>query len=163
MEAERLVDMCRRALAGSRSAPDVMAEVWQAQTLAAAVGARLAAAGPAELRAEARGLSETGGAAGAGPDHPTVPAGGARAARLTEVADVRSTLTGLGLLLGDVGIALVAVACETGDDSLYWQCIEAIDAADESVDHLHTMLRRLTDQERDRARERDGPYGALRG
>ncbi|WP_237694586.1 DUF6099 family protein, partial [Streptomyces sp. SID2563] len=46
MEAERLVAVIRQALAQSRGTPDIIAEAWQAQALAQAVGSRLAAAGP---------------------------------------------------------------------------------------------------------------------
>lgn len=78
-------------------------------------------------------------------------------------------MTGLGALLGEVGMALVAVACDTDEESLYWQCIEAIDATDESLDRVHGMLRRLAEQDRERqhdlerGRGRDGPRGAVRG
>lgn len=144
-----------------------MAEAWQAQALARTVGGQLVRCGPAELRTEARGLSEIGGRGAAVLDHPMVPAGAARAAQLSEVADVYRTLSALGLLLGDVGIALVGVACDTEEDGLYWQCIEAIDAVDESIDRVDGMLRRLAEQEREReqaqGRERDGPYGVIRG
>ncbi|MYW08656.1 hypothetical protein GT034_09925, partial [Streptomyces sp. SID2563] len=128
----------------------------------------LAAAGPKELRAEAGALSETGGRSSGALDHPAARAGVARAARLTEVADPRAALTGLAALLGEVGMALVGVACETDEQSLYWQCMEAIDAADESTDRVHSMLRLLDEREREqredleRGRERDGPHGILR-
>ncbi|MEK9523669.1 DUF6099 family protein [Streptomyces sp. NPDC087908] len=156
MEAERLVALGRHALAESGSAQDIVAEAWQAQALAQAIGSRLALCGPQELRGEARGLSEIG-------EYPAWAAGGPRAARLSEVADPRGALTALGELLGEVGIALVAVACATDDEGLYWQCIEAIDAADESSDRVRGMLRRLAvrDGERarppDAARDRAGP------
>ncbi|MER7811802.1 DUF6099 family protein [Streptomyces sp900116325] len=169
MEAERLIGVSRRALAQSRGTPSIMAEAWQAQALAQAIGDRLAASGPKELRGEARGLSEIGGRGSGGPDHPVVRTGVARAAQLSEVADPRATLTGLGALLGEVGMALVAVACDTDEEGLYWQCIEAIDAADESLDRVHGMLRRLAEQDRERqhdlerGRGRDGPRGAVRG
>ncbi|MFD9499374.1 DUF6099 family protein [Streptomyces sp. NPDC060035] len=167
MEAERLIEAGRRALAASRGTPAIMAEAWQAQALARTVGGQLVRCGPAELRTEARGLSEIGGRGAAVLDHPMVPAGAARAAQLSEVADVSATLSALGLLLGDVGIALVGVACDTEEDGLYWQCIEAIDAVDESIDHVYGMLRRLAEQEQEReqaqGRERDGPYGVIRG
>ncbi|MEW1889605.1 DUF6099 family protein [Streptomyces sp. NPDC048567] len=168
MEAERLVAVIRQALAQSRGTPDIIAEAWQAQALAQAVGSRLAAAGPKELRAEAGALSETGGRSSGALDHPAARAGVARAARLTEVADPRAALTGLAALLGEVGMALVGVACETDEQSLYWQCMEAIDAADESTDRVHSMLRLLDEREREqredleRGRERDGPHGILR-
>lgn len=93
----------------------------------------------------------------------------ARAAQLSEVADPRAALTGLGALLGEVGIALVGVACETDEQGLYWQCMEAIDAADESTDRVRGMLRLLDERDRERrqdlerGRERDGPHGVLHG
>lgn len=162
MEAERLIATGRNALARSREALDIVAEAWQAQALAQAVGHHLALAGPLELRGEARGLSEIGGGRGM-VDHPALRTGGLRAAQLTEVGDTRVALTALSALLGEVGIALVGVACVTDEEGLYWQCIEAIDAADESNDRVRGMLRRLAVRERDRppdvARERAGPAG----
>ncbi|WP_326700438.1 DUF6099 family protein [Streptomyces sp. NBC_01754] len=185
MEAERLIEAGRRALAASRGAPAVMAEAWQAQALARTVGGRLARCGPAEVRSEARELSEIGGLGTVVSGHPAVPVGEVRASLLTEVTDTRAALTALGCLLGEVGIALVGVACDT-EDGLYWQCIEAIDAVDESVDRVHAMLRRLAElpppdhgcegacehahereggppHEREPGRGRDGPREALRG
>ncbi|MET8503248.1 DUF6099 family protein [Streptomyces sp. NPDC015232] len=158
MEAERLIATGRHALAESRVALDIVAEAWQAQTLAQAIGSHLAACGPMELRAEARGLSEIGGARGT-VEHPALRTGGPRAARLTGVADARAALTALGALLGEVGIALVGVACATDEEGLYWQCIEAIDAADEAGDRVRAMLRRLAVRER----ERDRPPDPARG
>jgi hypothetical protein len=143
MDAERLIGVSRYALAQSREVPDIVAEAWQAQALAQAIGDRLAVCGPPELRGEARGLSEIGGRGCGVLDHPMVRSGGVRAARLSGVADVRGTLIRLNILLGDVGIALVGIACATDEEGLYWQCIEAIDAADESSDRVRGMLRRL--------------------
>ncbi|MEU8705547.1 DUF6099 family protein [Streptomyces sp. NPDC048565] len=167
MEAERLIAAGRSALAGSTGAPAVMAEAWQAQALARAVGGQLARSGPPELRTEARGLSETCALGSAVLDHPLVPAGGARASQLTEVEHVPRALAALLLLLGEAGIALVGVACGTEEEGLYWQCIEAIDAVDESVDRVQGMLRLLAEQEREHEheleRERDGPFGVIHG
>ncbi|WEH36390.1 DUF6099 family protein [Streptomyces sp. AM 4-1-1] len=161
MEAERLVGVSRRALADCRGALETLTEAWQAQALAQAIGGRLALCGPPELRGEAFGLDETGGRGGGGSlDHPVVGPGGARAAQLSEVADPRATLTALGELLGEVGTALVAVACATDEEGYYWQSIEAIDAADESMDRVHGMLRRLA--ERDRGRDRDRERNRVR-
>ncbi|MFD0371693.1 DUF6099 family protein [Streptomyces sp. NPDC127114] len=160
MEAERLIATGRHALAESRVALDIVAEAWQAQALAQAIGSHLALCGPMELRTEARGLSETVGGRG-GVDHPVLRTGGLRAAQLTGVGDARTALTALGALLGEVGIALVGVACATDEEGLYWQCIEAIDAADEAGDRVRAMLRRLAVRDRDRppdpARGRAGP------
>ncbi|AWK11760.1 hypothetical protein DDQ41_25775 [Streptomyces spongiicola] len=145
----------RRALAECRVAFDVVAEAWQAQALAQAVGGLLAVSGPQELRGEARGLSEASGRAGILADPAALRSGGPRAAQLTEVANPWRALDALGTLLGEVGIALVGVACDTDEEGLYWQCIEAIDAADESSDHVRAMLQRLALCERDRERRRD--------
>ncbi|WP_234335116.1 DUF6099 family protein [Streptomyces sp. NRRL S-118] len=159
MDAERLIVAGRGALARSTVALDIVAEAWQAQALARAIGHHLALCGPRELRSEARGLCDTGGREVTGPDHPALRGGGIRAAQLTGVADVRGALLGLGALLGEVGIALVGVACATDEEGLYWQCIEAIDAADESNDRVRMMLRRLTVRQRGRppGAGRDGP------
>ncbi|MEU1123800.1 DUF6099 family protein [Streptomyces sp. NPDC005899] len=165
MEAERLIQAGRRSLAESRGAPAVMAEAWQAQALARAVGGQLVRCGPSELRTDARGLSEIGAACAPVLGHPMVPVTGARAAQLSEVTEPGRTLAALALLLGEVGMALVGVACGTEEEGLYWQCIEAIDAVDESVDRVHGMLRRLAEREREQEAEqmRDGPYGVIRG
>lgn len=53
----------------------------------------------------------------------------------------------LGGLLGDVGIALVGIACAADDEATYWSCVEAIDAADEARDRVRDMLRKLADRE----------------
>lgn len=82
MEAERLIALGRHGLAESGTAQDIVAEAWQAQALAQAIGNQLALCGPQELRGEARGLSEIG-------EYPAWGAGGPRAAQLTEVADPR--------------------------------------------------------------------------
>ncbi|KQX55401.1 MULTISPECIES: DUF6099 family protein [unclassified Streptomyces] len=148
MEAERLIALGRHALAESGTAQDIVAEAWQAQALAQAIGNHLALGGPQELRGDARGLSEIG-------EYPAWGAGGPRAAQLTEVADPAGALTALGALLGEVGIALVGVACATDEEGLYWACIEAIDAADESSDRVRGMLRRLAVRDGERARPPD--------
>lgn len=143
MDAERLVGVSRNVLAGSADARAVLAEAGQAQALAQAIGSRLAYGGPAELRAEARELAEAG-ERGGGVGPPALRGGAEiRAARLTGVADVRGALTALDGLFDEVGIALVAVACATDEEGLYWQCIEAIDAADETRDRLGGLLRGL--------------------
>ena len=53
----------------------------------------------------------------------------------------------VGGLLGEVGIALVGVASSADDEATYWQCMEAIDAADESRDRVLEMLRKLADRD----------------
>ncbi|MET9151267.1 DUF6099 family protein [Streptomyces griseoflavus] len=147
MDAVRLIVTSRRALAASGGVPEMLAEVWQAQALAQAMGSRLAVLGPPELRGEARGLTELAGRGCGVLDAPEFAPGELRAAQLTELGDARQALMCLGGLLGEVGIALVAVACSVDDEAMYWQCMEAIDAADESRDRVLEMLRRLADRD----------------
>ncbi|MEU2182224.1 DUF6099 family protein [Streptomyces thermolilacinus] len=154
MDAERLITLSRSDLAESRAVPDIMASAWQAQCLAQAIGDHLALFGPREVRGEARGLGETGGRGVVGPDHPARRPGASAASQLSEVLDPRGTLLALGALLGEVGMALVGVACATDEEGLYWQCIEAIDAADEAGDRVRVMLRRLPVPDRSRPPER---------
>ncbi|MFC3349395.1 DUF6099 family protein [Streptomyces echinoruber] len=147
MDAVRLILASRRALAASGEAQETMAEVWQAQALAQAIGSRLAVFGPPELRGEALGLTELAGRGCGVLDAPDLDPGQLRAARLTVLDDARQVLLCLGSLLGEVGIALVGMASAAADEGTYWQCMEAIDAADESRDRVLEMLRRLADRD----------------
>ncbi|MEV7413722.1 DUF6099 family protein [Streptomyces sp. NPDC089919] len=153
MDAVRLIAAGRHALAQSVTTGDTVAEAWQAQALAQAIGSWLAVTGPPELRTEARGLGEAGGRGCGVLDRQALGMDGKaeaspRSQQLSGVADIRQALLGMAALLGEVGIALVSVACATDDEGLYWHCIEAIDAADESSDRVRAILRRLTDRER---------------
>ncbi|MFG2501875.1 DUF6099 family protein [Streptomyces sp. NPDC048441] len=147
MEAMRLIEASRHALALSQEPSDIVAEVWQSQALAQAIGSRLAVAGPPELRSEALGLSEVGGRGCGALDAPGLGKEGIRAARLTGIGQAHELLRGLDELLGEVGIALVGVAMGADDEGVYWQCMEAIDAADESRDRVLEMVRRLAVRE----------------
>ncbi|MFE2042575.1 DUF6099 family protein [Streptomyces sp. NPDC059477] len=147
MDAVRLIVTSRRALAASDAMTDTLREVWQAQCLAQAIGSRLAVFGPPELRGEALGLTELAGRGCGVLDEPHLAPGELRAAQLTELGDTRQALTYLCGLLGEVGIALVGVACSAADEGTYWQCMEAIDAADESRDRVRELLRKLADRE----------------
>ncbi|MEV6177570.1 DUF6099 family protein [Streptomyces sp. NPDC052016] len=146
MDAVRLILASRRALAGSGDGPRTLAEVWQAQALAQAIGSRLAVSGPPELRGEALGLTELAGRGCGVLDAPVLDPGDLRAAQLTELDDARQALLDLGGLLGEVGIALVGLA-SAADEVTYWQCMEAIDAADEARDRVLEMLRKLAARE----------------
>ncbi|WP_329363359.1 DUF6099 family protein [Streptomyces sp. NBC_01483] len=143
MDAVRLIGASRRALSGSGETVEVIAEAWQAQALAQAIGSRFAVSGPPELRGEALGLTELAGRGCGVLDAPPPDLADLRAAQLTELGDARESLLSLGGLLGEVGIALVGIACAADDQGTYWQCMEAIDAADESRDRVLEMLRRL--------------------
>lgn len=143
MDAVRLIVASRHALAGSEDGPTIMAEAWQAYALAQAIGSRLAVSGPPELRGEALGLTELAGRGCGVLDTPVIDVADLRAARLTDLGDARTALLDLGTLLVELGMALVAVASAADDEGTYWQCMEAIDAADESRDRVREMLRRL--------------------
>jgi len=147
MDAVRLIMASRGALAESGDTREVLAEVWQAQSLAQAIGSRFAVSGPPELRGEALGLTELAGRGCGVLEAPTIDVKTLRAAQLTELGDAREALLCLGGLLGEVGIALVGVACAADDEATYWQCMEAIDAADESRDRVSEMLRLLSSQD----------------
>lgn len=144
MDALRLIAATRQALFQSSAVHDIVAEAWQAQALAEAIGTQLAHGGPPELRAEAQALKEAATRPTGVTERPQPPeACGPRAVALTLVEDPQCALRGLGELLGEVGAALVAVAVTADDEALYWQCIEAIDTADESGDRVVGMLRKL--------------------
>lgn len=147
MDAVRLIVTSRRALAASGAVAQTLTEVWQAQALAQAIGSRLAVSGPPELRGEALGLTELAGRGCGVLDTPALDPGDLRAAQLTGLDDARQTLLCLGGLLGEVGIALVGIASAAADEATYWQCMEAIDAADESRDRVLEMLRKLAARE----------------
>ncbi|WP_320775769.1 DUF6099 family protein [Streptomyces sp. CRN 30] len=147
MDAVRLILTSRRALTAGGDVPQTLAEVWQAQALAQAIGSRLAVFGPPSLRGEALGLTEVAGRGCGVLDTPELAPGELRAAQLTELGDARQCLLRLAALLAETGIALVATACAADDESTYWQCMEAIDAADESRDRVLQMLRRLADED----------------
>ncbi|MGW2613390.1 DUF6099 family protein [Streptomyces sp. NPDC001500] len=156
MDAVRLILTSRRALADSGGRTEILTEVWQAQALAQAIGSRLAVSGPPELRGEALGLTELAGRGCGVLGSPDLDPGDLLAARLTDLDDARRALLDLGGLLGEVGIALVGLASSVDDQGTYWQCMEAIDAADESRDRVLEMLRKLAARE-----EREEREGAL--
>ncbi|WP_314176831.1 DUF6099 family protein [Streptomyces winkii] len=145
-----LIKATRHALAECESVEDIVAESWQVQALAGAIGARLAVSGPQSVRGEALGLSEMGGQArrtSAARSEPPGESREIRADRLSQIQDPKCALSDLSALLAETGVALVLVAVTARQEGLYWQCIEAIDAADESEDHVSAILRRLEAQE----------------
>ncbi|OEU86450.1 hypothetical protein DB35_10095 [Streptomyces abyssalis] len=153
MDAVHLIKATRHALAECESVEDIIAESWQVQALAGAIGSHLAAGGPQSVRVEALGLSEAGARACRACAPSGLPAGevceahDARADRLSQIQDAKCALSDLSGLLAEAGVALVLVAVTAREEGLYWQCIEAIDAADESQDRVSAILRRLEVQE----------------
>lgn len=146
MEALRLIKTARHALAEARNVPDVLLEARQAALLTEAVGARLAEldeAGPddPELAGLGQQLAEAGAhAAGcldrsSGDSSALLGLGiGGRAGRLTELGAVGPALEELLGLLQDVGETLVVLACGAETESLYWTCIDGVDAGSECKD-----------------------------
>jgi hypothetical protein len=142
MDAARLIVATRHALDRARDVGDLIAEAWQAQALAEAVGSHLALHGDPAFRSAALSLCEAG-SQGCGALQRPAGVGAAapvRAARLSGVRDPRAVLRGLLAILGEVVVALVAAVCATEDEELYWQCIDAVDAADESKDRVRALL-----------------------
>jgi hypothetical protein len=148
MEAVRLIEETGQALARARTVPEAVAEVWQVQALVEAVGSHLAITGPPAVRTEAVLLSEAGMRGCVSLRHDGQASEGVRAARLTRMDDPHTTLTRLAALLQDSVTALVGVSVSAAEDGLYWQCIEAIDAADHSADRVAGILRGLALPER---------------
>ncbi|KIZ14914.1 DUF6099 family protein [Streptomyces natalensis] len=151
MDAVRIIAASRRGLAQASTVQDVVVEAWQAQALAEAIGSHLAIVGPYEVRSRARGLGDAGGRFSGGLLFQAPTVGGLRAAQLTEVRDVKTALTGLARLLQEVCEALVGVVCSADEEGMYWTCVEAMDTADESRDHVSGILEKLEARERNLA------------
>ncbi|MFF4649948.1 DUF6099 family protein [Streptomyces sp. NPDC001380] len=142
MDAQRLIRSTRHALAQARSVTEVMAEAWQTCMLAETVGGYLALHGEEPLRAAAQALAEAGGHAGGCLDRPPDEwTGFGRAARLTEIAEPGAALRELRQLVHEAAEALVVVACGAETETLYWQCIDAVDAAAGCKDAVTELLR----------------------
>lgn len=149
MDAARLVAQAEEAMRRDRRPEIVVAEAWQAYELTEAVG-RLLTADRRDGAQAATGSEES--AAGSHHAWPVVRAGPfavvvaadarpPRAVRLTSVRDPTGTLRALRVLLGEIGPALVDIACTVEDEAAYWLCIEALDAVDEAKDRLRELTR----------------------
>lgn len=150
MDAARLVAEAERVMRRHPRPEDVIAEAWQAYELTEAV-ARLLDDGDGRQErgsgAPARGGPEHGGpVARAGPAPVAVARGpGPRAALLTSVRDPAGTLRALRVLLGEIGLALVAVTGTVEAEADYWDCVEALDAVDEAKDRVRELVRDVQD------------------
>ncbi|MCZ4119273.1 DUF6099 family protein [Streptomyces sp. H39-S7] len=143
MDAVRLILATRHALEQAWRVEDLITEAWQAQALAEAVGGHLAVHGPPELRAAGLSGCEPGGPA-CGPGGLSAPPGTrsepVRAAILTGVREPARALTEIRDLLSELGTTLAGVACSAEEEAVYWQCIDALDAAEESKDRVCALL-----------------------
>ncbi|MFF1874269.1 DUF6099 family protein [Kitasatospora herbaricolor] len=151
MDALRLIKTARHAMAEARDVPDVLLEAWQAGLLTEAVGSRLAERGDAEVAALGQLLSEAGAqvASCLEPSPESAAAvdfgGSGRASRLTDLGDLDPLLEELARLLHDATETLVVLACGADAESLYWTCIDGVDAGSECKDlvaELHRAVRR---------------------
>ncbi|ARF80373.1 DUF6099 family protein [Kitasatospora aureofaciens] len=148
MEALRLIKTARHALAEARQVPDVLGEARQVALLTEAVGARLAESEDEELTGLGQQLSEAGAHAAVCLDRSVAdgtPVSGGRAGRLTELGELQPTLEALDGLLRDVGETLVVLACGADTESLYWTCIDGVDAMSECKD-VTARLREAVDR-----------------
>ncbi|MEV7024593.1 DUF6099 family protein [Kitasatospora sp. NPDC093558] len=137
MEALRLIKTARHALAEARHVPDVLAEARRAALLTEAVGARLAELDDEELAGLGRQLSEAGTLASGCLDRSVVRAAvlsGGRSGRPGELGDLDETLGALDGLLRELGETLVVLACGADTESVYWTCIDTVDAVAECKD-----------------------------
>ncbi|KJK56857.1 hypothetical protein UK12_20090 [Saccharothrix sp. ST-888] len=165
MDALRLIRTSRHALAEARSVPDALAEAWQAGLLTEAVGARIAERESGETGALGQLLcdagahtvgcldqSSGGAAADGGADQEWSRGdwgGTGRAARLDELGELEPVLEELGRLLHEVAETLVVLACGAGGESLYWRCIDGVDAGAECKDLVAELLRTVRKQSED--------------
>jgi hypothetical protein len=143
MDAVRLIRATRRALQSAGGEQDLIAEAWQTQALAEAVGSHLALHGSPELRAGGFSVCEAGSRACGSSGPPGSRVASVRAAILTAVREPAGTLRELRDLLSELGVALVSLACSVDDETVYVQCIEAVDAADDSRDRVCSLLREV--------------------
>ncbi|MFC8451684.1 DUF6099 family protein [Kitasatospora sp. NPDC057223] len=167
MDALRLIKTARHALAEARDVPDVLLEAWQAGLLTEAVGGRIAEQDEGELAALGQLLSEAGAQVASclepSPESSVaVDWGGCgRASRLTGLGDLDPLLTELGRLLHEATETLVVLACGADAESLYWTCIDGVDAGADCKDlvaELHRAVRKA-----EAAQQPDGPSAPAQG
>ncbi|MFE3109552.1 DUF6099 family protein [Kitasatospora indigofera] len=150
MDALRLIKTARHAMAEARDVPDVLLEAWQAGLLTEAVGSRLAERGDGEVAALGQLLSEAGAQVASclepSPESAAAADFGSsgRASRLTDLGELDPLLEELARLLHDATETLVVLACGADAESLYWTCIDGVDAGSECKDlvaELHRAVR----------------------
>ncbi|GAA4848906.1 DUF6099 family protein [Kitasatospora terrestris] len=152
MDALRLIKTARHALAEARSVPDTLHEAWQTGLLTEALGARIA---EREGDGEEYGtlgqlLCDAGGHAASCLDQPPEAdpdglggdwSGGGRVERLGELGELEPVLAELAVLLNEASETLVVLACGADTESLYWCCIDGVDATAECKDLVAELLR----------------------
>ncbi|KIQ62139.1 hypothetical protein TR51_23550 [Kitasatospora griseola] len=157
MEALRLIKTVRHALVASRATGDILHQAWQSGLLTEAVGARIGDHDGEEFATLGQLLSEAGSHAASclrpPPDRSRYGPGGVLGSgpgdwsgpplveRLTELGELEPVLTELAGLLAEAGENLVVLACGAETESLYWACIDGLDANSECRDLVAELLR----------------------
>ncbi|MFJ5923644.1 DUF6099 family protein [Kitasatospora sp. NPDC092948] len=161
MEALRLIKTVRHALAEARATADILHQAWQSGLLTETVGARIADHEGEEFATLGQLLSEAGSHAASclrhPPDRGPYGSGGLLGdgpvnglgdwsgpplvERLTELGELEPVLTELAELLAEAGESLVVLACGAETESLYWACIDGLDANSECRDLVAELLR----------------------
>ncbi|MFG2824233.1 DUF6099 family protein [Kitasatospora sp. NPDC048365] len=153
MDALRLIKTARHALAEARSVPDALHEAWQTGLLTEALGARIAereGGDGEEYGTLGQLLCDAGGHAASCLDQPPEAdpdglggdwSGGGRVERLGELGELEPVLAELAVLLNEASETLVVLACGADTESLYWCCIDGVDATGECKDLVAELLR----------------------
>ncbi|MFJ1790897.1 DUF6099 family protein [Kitasatospora griseola] len=157
MEALRLIKTVRHALVESRATGDILHQAWQSGLLTEAVGARIGDHEGEEFATLGQLLSEAGSHAASclrpPPDRSRYGPGGLLGSgpgdwsgpplveRLTELGELEPVLTELAGLLEEAGENLVVLACGAETESMYWACIDGLDANSECRDLVAELLR----------------------
>ncbi|MFE1321732.1 DUF6099 family protein [Kitasatospora phosalacinea] len=157
MEALRLIKTVRHALAEARTTGDILHETWQSGLLTEAVGARIADHDEEALATLGQLLCEAGAHTASCLRQPPEPGlddlpggpvgvypewtGPTLVERFGALGELEPVLAELALLLEDANESLVVLACGAETESLYWSCIDGLDAGSECRDLLARILR----------------------
>ncbi|GLW53231.1 DUF6099 family protein [Kitasatospora phosalacinea] len=157
MEALRLIKTVRHALAEARTTGDILHEAWQSGLLTEAVGARIADHDEEALATLGQLLCEAGAHTASCLRQPPEPGlddlpggpvgvypewtGPTLVERFGALGELEPVLAELTLLLEDANESLVVLACGADTESLYWSCIDGLDAGSECRDLVARILR----------------------
>ncbi|MFB7946975.1 DUF6099 family protein [Kitasatospora phosalacinea] len=182
MEALRLIKTVRHALAEARTTGDILHEAWQSGLLTEAVGARIADHDEEALATLGQLLCEAGAHTASCLRQPPEPGlddlpggpvgvypewtGPTLVERFGALGELEPVLVELALLLEDANESLVVLACGADTESLYWSCIDGLDAGSECRDLVARILleqRRATGARAPDDGADDGPDGGPEG
>ncbi|MFJ4678269.1 DUF6099 family protein [Kitasatospora sp. NPDC088783] len=157
MEALRLIKTVRHALAEARTTGDILHEAWQSGLLTEAVGARIADHDGESFATLGQLLCEAGAHTASCLRQPPEPglddlpggpvgvypewSGPTLVERFSALGELEPVLAELALLLAEMSESLVVLACGAETESLYWSCIDGLDAGSECRDLVAELLR----------------------